>query len=288
MKKILLFFCFYLQFCAFAQRVAYTINSKTVIYSDENLDIPIGFIKAGRKIQVSDNDFKANTITALFVSGKIAYVKLKDITFKSNGSDIGLAPEIKEHDIDQLFLTDEDRLKDNNHLTLHYAKQVLGSDWESVNKAYSANEVPTFANQYKLMLEHRSPAKKYGFGLGFSYISASSTELKLDIPIFYFEYQYRIIQFSLISIEGYAGLNFSGSAKLTDSIGQISRGAMIGTELGARARLFPFSRLSAFASVANSNNKLDSMDALVNEDFEDVVLTSIGGVKIEFGASFKF
>lgn len=288
MKKILLFFCIFLNLYAQASRVAYTINTKTIIYSDENLDIPIGFIKSGRKIVVGDNNFKANTITALLVSGKIAFVKLKDITFKVNNSEIGLAPEIKEHDINQLFLTDEDRLKDNNHLSLSVGKQGLGKSWENVNEAYSASEVPNYATQYKLFLEHRSPAKKYGFGLGFSYIGVSSTELKLDIPIFYIEYQHRLIQFSLISIEAFGGINFSGGAKLTDSIGQVSRGAMIGSEVGGRARLFPFSRISGFASVTFSNNKFDSMDPLLNEKFEEVVLDNLVGVKIEFGASVRF
>lgn len=288
MKKLLLFFYIFICFSAHATRVAYTINSKTIVYSDENLEIPIGFIKAGRKIVVSDKDFKANTVTALFVSGRISYVKLKDITFKVNNSDIGLAPEIKEHDVDVLFLTDEDRLRDNNHITLLIAKQALGSDWETFNENYGASEIPTFANQFKLLVEHRSPAKKYGFGLGFSFLSASSTDLKIDIPILYLEYQYRLFQFKLISIEGYGGINFSGGAKLEDSEGQISRGVLLGYELGARARLFPFSKISVLGGIAVSSNKLDSMEPILNDDFEELVLTSIGGAKIEFGVSWKF
>jgi len=267
--------------------MAYTTNIKTIIYADENLDIPIGYIRAGRKITVGDNNLKTSTITPILVAGRIAYVQLKDITFESNGNPVSDAPSIKDHDVDMLFITDEDKLKENNFLTLSLGLVSSGSQWEEFNSSLEAQSETTGLTLYKLSLDHRSIQKNYGFSIWLGYMSTSTDIAKFEAPFIGAEYQYRLLQFKLISLEAFAGAQFSGGAKITMADGQISKSVMYGTEFGARARLFPFSTFGFHGSASIFSNKIGDMDPIQDDNLEEYDFSSIGGAKIEFGMSYK-
>ncbi|EQC46345.1 hypothetical protein [Bacteriovorax sp. Seq25_V] len=287
MKIILTLILVFCHFQILATRMAYTTNIKTIVYADENLDIPIGYIRAGRKITVGDNNLKTNTITPILVAGRIAYVQIKDITFESNGSEISAAPEIKDHDVDMLFLTDEDKLKENNFLTLSLGVSGTGTQWEEFNSSLESESEKKNLSTFRLSLEHRTSLKSYGFSIWLGYMNTSTDIAKFEAPLIGGEYQYRLIQTKLISIEGFAGLQFSGGAKITMIDGQISKSVMYGTDLGVRARLFPFSTFGFNASASLFSNKITNMDAIQDDDLNEYTFSSMGGAKIEFGISYK-
>lgn len=290
MRVIYLLLLFFItQQACFATRYAYTVSPKTIVYSDENLEIPIGFIKSGRKIMVSDKDLKANTITATFVSGRIAYIKLKDITFKINDRSLGGSPEIKDHDINILFQTDEDKLKENNHLSITAGKQQIGAFWDDLNEFFGASEYSNYANTVKLQLEHRSPSKNYGLAFSFAYTTIDSEVASFQFPTVGAEYQFRLIQFNIASIEAFGGFVFSGGAKLKTYDGQISRGVIYGYEVGGRARIFPFSKFSLLGSISMNSLSTRDLDPLYDDNLNEFTPSgNTGGVKVELGVSMKF
>ncbi len=64
---------------AFAERLAVVKSDFAVVYSDITLDTPVGKISKNRVIHVSEKAKKNGMLLATVISGKIAYVQIKDL-----------------------------------------------------------------------------------------------------------------------------------------------------------------------------------------------------------------
>jgi len=286
MKKILvLFFIIFTSLNTWAFRFAYTLNSKTIVYADKALNIPIGYVKAGRKLKVADKSFKRNTIVGLIVAGRVAYVKTKDLQFEVDGQSITDSPKIKEHNVDILFATDEDKLTENNFFVFEYSIIDAGAEWDEVNTALGSSETSDIAS-YQFKIEHRSPKTNYGFSFGLSWLTSATENIEMKSLTGDAEYQRRFFQTEFLSLEAYGGLSLSGDVQFKTRFNEVSKGILLGYSVGGRLRLFPFSKYGLYAGAGLKKYSPKSTDPLQTNDDERTI-QSLGGVQLAIGFHYQ-
>ena len=268
-----------------AFRFAYTVNAKTIVYADKALNIPIGYIKIGRKLKVADKSFKRNTIVGLIVAGRVAYVQTKDLQFESDGNVFADNPKIKEHNVDVLFTTDEDKLTENNYFVFEYSLIDGGVELDQLNQDLGLEEVVDLSS-YQFKIEHRSPKKKYGFSFGLSWITAKSEAVEVKTLSGDAEYQRRLFQTEFLSLEAYAGLSLSGDIQFKTRFDEVSKGIFLGYSAGGRVRIFPFSQYGFYASAGIKKLSPKSTDPLTTPSGETTI-GSLGGVQLAAGFHYK-
>lgn len=282
MNKFLIILLLIYSSFSYASRVAYTNNINTIVYADDALEIPIGYIKANRKVLISDKNFKANTITGILVAGRTAFVKLSDLKLDNEGLAIDVPGSIKDHNVDATFLTDEDRLKEDNYLNFSYGVSGAGADWESFTKAMGSSQNSSL-NEYKISVEHRPQGKKYGIGINLSLLTSATDKVKLQAPVFSVEYQRRLFQSGFLSLEGFGNIGVSGDLKITTADNQQSAAVFYGYNLGARLRLFPFSRYNFHGSISTYSYSVNSMKPIEDPNSDQIFLEGLSGARLEFG-----
>lgn len=66
---------------------ALVVSERAVIYADEQMSAPVGFIRKGKKIKVGDISRNRAQVYPIIVSGKIAYIRVIDVTTQTESVD---------------------------------------------------------------------------------------------------------------------------------------------------------------------------------------------------------
>lgn len=83
----LLFFVIFLCPKSWASQEAMILADRAVIYSDMEMTSPIGYISRGKKIMVGDIPRNKAQVYPVVVSGKVAYVRVIDVTTEKESMD---------------------------------------------------------------------------------------------------------------------------------------------------------------------------------------------------------
>jgi hypothetical protein len=80
---------FVVLFCPvlWAKQEAMVITEKAVIYSDAQMTSPVGYIRRGKKITVGNIPRNKAQVFPIIVSGKIAYIRTRDVTTEKESMD---------------------------------------------------------------------------------------------------------------------------------------------------------------------------------------------------------
>ncbi|WP_034728425.1 hypothetical protein [Bacteriovorax sp. BSW11_IV] len=275
-------------FClnSLAARVATVTTSKAVVFADKELTSPLGYIRFGKKVRVSDNPIGVKDIYAVIVSGRVAYIQTKDLSLSDEVvSEVSGHQKINEHNVDELFKDDIDKLSENNFLTLTYGQMALGPQWEELTTAY--NDTLASATVMSLALEHRPPNKPMAFAIGLNYLSAEQEKLAvktvgLDVYLFY-----SLLFNSTFSIDLVGQLSGSGDIQFTDPNAEdFNRGLYLGGGVGGQIRLFPASQWGFVGGLKMMKFKVFDTEPF-NTGSEEMVLNSLDGVHMYLGVSYK-
>lgn len=72
---------------SWAAREAVVITNKAIIYSTIEMQAPLGFIPRGKKVLVGEVARNWEQVYPIIVSGKVAYIRAKDLSFESMSDD---------------------------------------------------------------------------------------------------------------------------------------------------------------------------------------------------------
>lgn len=67
---------------SWAAQEAIVISEKAIIYSNQLMQGPLGYISRGKKVTIGEVGRNKNQVYPIVVSGKIAYIRAKDISFE--------------------------------------------------------------------------------------------------------------------------------------------------------------------------------------------------------------
>ncbi|WP_127717641.1 hypothetical protein [Halobacteriovorax sp. HLS] len=287
-KLITILLSFLITFSISAARVATITSPKAVVFSDQNLSTPIGYISYGKKVKVGDVEKKDGTILPVIISGRVAYIQTKDILIKRTADDPGITtPKITEHDVEMTFKTDQDKLSENNFVSIGAGALNGGAGWQDYSESF--NDQSSSLLNVSIHMEHRAPQNRLSWGFGISYYTVTQEFLALKTLTLDASLYYALVHFRYITIEGFGGLNFSGDIKISQGQGeQISKGVLYGYNFGALARIMPYSKIGFYAGASIKSLYINDMEPLLNDANQEVNISSLSGMNLFAGLSYKF
>ncbi|MGK0367775.1 MAG: hypothetical protein ACI9QD_000914 [Thermoproteota archaeon] len=157
------------QFNVFAYQDAIIKAKKAIIYSDILTTSPLGFVKEGRKVKVSDLARNKGRVFQIVVSGRIAYIKSNEVQLL-DGSEVVLPQGHKS--IIGLEIDKHAILVD---FSSHY------SSIESGIYTPGAEQSSMVFFSFKILREKRQKRRHYS-RFGFEYLTFSQDDEILTIP----------------------------------------------------------------------------------------------------------
>ncbi len=76
-----------------ALKKAMVKSERALIYADEELTAPLGFVKRGKEVTISENTTRSGKLYRIIVSGRIAFIQNKDLYILNI---LGNNPDIKK------------------------------------------------------------------------------------------------------------------------------------------------------------------------------------------------
>jgi hypothetical protein len=274
--------------CANAAQIGLVIAPKAIVYADQQLTTPIGYIKNGKKVKVGEVKRQKGTVLPIIISGRVAFIKTMDIALQEIKGIEHKGHRVSEHDIEENFKRDSDKLNENNFLFVSLSNQSLGSNWQEVNET-AGSEVPT-AMATSIIFQHRPLFKRLSWGFGGTYYTAASSNVELKTVTLDGKFYYDFLRYKYFSIQGYFGILATGDiqveTKFADGSDSLSRGTGYGYNFGAQARIFPHQQwgVSIGAGISTINTSLN--DVAIPEDSTQGDLSSVGGVSLFAGISY--
>lgn len=271
-----------------AAQIAVVTSPKAVIFSDQRLTTPIGYVSYGKKISVGDIEKKDGTILPIVISGRVAYIQIKDINIRKVGAASGAdARKIKEHDVEMTFQTDQDKLSENNFVSFRLGSYSGGESWQQYSEEF--DDTGSNLTNFSILMEHRSPVHRLSWGFGLSYYTVTQEQLQAKTLTLDATLYYALVHFRYATIEGFGGASFSGDFKVSQGSGeQLSKGVLYGYNFGAIARLLPYSKLGFYGGFSIQNLYIKDMEPITNSDGDEVSISSLSGTNIFAGLSYKF
>jgi hypothetical protein len=229
---ILLFF----SAISYAAQTAYVKSARAIIYADEELAQPLGYVRRGKKLRVGDKKRKLGTVLPVIVSGRIAYIEVKNLALPESKAleDKGHISHIVEEEKpwQEIWLSD-------SHLVVDLALVDPGSEWDLLTS--SIGNSSGLMVTVPIMWELRPLDWNWQFDIGMSVSTLNSGQ---DISMLTlggeFWAQYSLLRTKKFSLDLRGGYLLSlGGVKVRYSwTGETNNGSYWGYVLGTQARFF--------------------------------------------------
>ena len=280
---------FLLNYSYGSQKVVVT-STKALIYADKELALPIGYVSFGKQIVVGEVARKGGSILPIIVSGKVAYIKVTDISSLKGKKESSLT---RYYDADEDIIDYEmakriqKDLSKNNYINTAYGFFDPGSQWHTLATS-TGSLAEEKINTIDLAIEHRDPTKKLSWGYGISLYTLTQESIKTltlssEIPFYYRIYNYKQFAFDL-----HLGLSISTGfmVKMSDYKGSY-KGFQYGRNIGLRTRIPLTKNWGTFATFGHRSLSITSMDPIKRDEQSDYLINNISGIHFTFGANYK-
>jgi hypothetical protein len=280
----------------FATRYALVMTKRAIVYADRDLDSPIGYIPAGKKIMIGETERKRGTIISTVVTGRIAWIRLVDISierenYSSKKIDTQARFTISEDEFRDSNELAEDTLLKNNYLFLSYGVLNLDQDFVQFSNQLGV-EPKLLSSNFNIEVVHRTPYRRSFWSLGLSYYTQTHDEYQWNTMMGNFTYYWSLIKSRLFSIDLYLGGMISGDFQLktndlTTGKSSNEAGNAYGYKFGGQVKLFPFSSMGLVAGVSNKSIKINQLGPIKSSVRPDTELTSLSGINVYLGVTWS-
>jgi hypothetical protein len=275
----------------FALQKALVVNENTVVYADETLESPIGFIKRGKIITVGERMRRNSSVATIVVSGKVAFVKVLDLnldpaTFENpeNGTIRMTSREMLNEE-----LTPIEDFRKRNSLFFDFHQFNMGNQWDDYSQLAGDEEASSLSIA-RVMFHHRFFKPQYAVAMGVGYYFVGQENIAMEAMTFEGQAYFSPLYTGLISIDFFVGVGLSALASL-EAKGSNDRnnGSLISYQAGGQVTLIPISSISVHAGLAFRRIAVEGMDEIrfANTNLSGK-LNVLTGADIFAGVSFLF
>ena len=269
------------------------ISPKAVVYADENMLSPLGYIANGKAITVGNPRRMNRDLVPLVIYGRLAFIEVKDIRYEDANisDDYNIkrgAP--REHDVDVTIQQPEERLSENNsaYLTLH--QYAAGSEVKNAFYAIEQDDKDTMGG-FLLQLIHRPPNKRFFWGAGLDYSSVSTSNMSFGYWMVSPTLGYALVKSTFFTIDIYGSLDLAINSQIeikTNSEKEPS-GYVWGPQVNARLVLFPEAKYHAVGGIGIRKYSVSGYQTLKDANDMDVVgIKSVSGITMFIGLGMEF
>lgn len=285
-----------LLFSSFARAAEHAIVSsdKGIVYAEDTLITPIGYLRRGKKIIVGSNPLKQGLIYSVVLTGRIAYIQAKDIHISKEGDE---NKKVTEHNVAIIEGVEEELYSINNHSTLIMASMNMGDEWTNIMQTMGDESSESSLPYWRLLFEHRDPRFKANWSLGMDFMGKEQGPVKLSAWGFEGNANYSPLRTNFFTTDFFFGILGFPTLKITNSLAldQEQMGKMWGYQYGVQARLFPYSQWGAVAGLMYTSLAVSINPIITQQESTDPAdpvysqeLTKIAGWCLFLGASYKF
>lgn len=292
---------FVISFSLFAEessktRIAKIIVPRAVVYADEYLNTPLGYIANGKYIHVGNPRKVNQEIVPLIVSGRIAYIELRDIDYQDDeviesNQKNGI---VREHNVDIILKKPEEKLNENNSIYFQLGRFDGGSELKQA--VYNLESLEgSWLTSFGTFFLHRNPLSKIFWGAGFEYSYLKADQMRFDVFMFSPTFGYTFIRNFVFSVEAFANLDLatSTSFKIDNNYTEDPKGFMWGPQIGIRVIATPNTKYKIFGSLSYRKYSALDLSPLKRTDPDDISseitydgVSKVGGLSLNFGIGF--
>ncbi len=268
------------------------ISSKAVIYKDENMLIPLGYIGMGKAIVVGNPRRMNRDLVPLIVKGKLAFIEIKDINYEDTVEEEYNARRgpPKEHNFDLILKRPDERYSDNNALFFNLHAYSAGYD---VKKAflYVVDEQKSTFTGFQLQFVHRYRNEKYFWGVAVDYSGIASSGMNLSYLMLSPTIGYTPYKNSNYFIDIYGSLDLSLNTQflIKDNSVEDPTPFIWGPQLNARIVFYPNNKYHVLAGVGIRKYSVENLTLIRDLEEQDLEgISSITGLSVFIGIGMEF
>lgn len=265
---------------------------KAIVYADENMNSPLGFISNGKLLTVGNPRKLNRDLVPLVVYGRIGFIQIKDIRYEDAG-DENLSAKMgapREHDIDVIIKKPDEKLSENNSFYVSLHSFSTGDELKNLFMAVDGVEKNSM-NGVAVQFIHRQEFSRYFWGAGFDYSFVSSDNLSFGFFAINPTLGYSLMRNSLFFLDVYASMDFTVSTftDIKNNTENEPSGFVWGPQVNARIVLFPEKKYHAFGGIGVRKYKVMEMESFTDaNDRELSGLQNISGLQLFLGVGAEF
>lgn len=273
-------------------RTAVIIAPKAVVYADENMLTPLGYIANGKTILVGNPRKINRNLVPLVVYGRLAYLEVKDIRYENKADEEYNAKRgaPREHDFDITIIKTDERLSENNSAYFSLHRYDAGADVKETFLTLDDSDRGTFTG-FALQLIHRQTNSRFFWGAGIDYSLVSNLNMKFEYLLLSPTFGYTIISNPLFSLEAYASFDLAVNLNFVVDTNTVEEpnGYLWGAQGNARLVFFPTSKYQPFGGLGYRKYTVSDLSPLEDNNGDKFNgIRDITSINLFVGIGIKF
>ena len=268
------------------------IAAKAVVYADENMLSPLGYIANGKAVVVGNPRRMNRDLVPIVIYGRLAFIEVKDIRYENSADEEYSvkrgAP--REHDVDVTIQKPEEALSENNSAYLNFHTYASN---DSIKNAFMTLEEETNSpfTGFQLQLIHRKELSRIFWGAAIDYSSISTSNMVFGYWILSPTFGYTPMRNKLFLIDAYGSFDIAINTEYNHSANGVKEptGFIYGLQGNARMVFFPDAKYHIHGGVGFRKYKvagLETLKDLNGKPFEGI--SEITALQIFAGVSMEF
>ncbi len=265
---------------------------KAIVYADENMNSPLGFISNGKLITVGNPRRMNRELVPLVVYGRVAFIQIKDIRYEDDEGEqlTSKSGAPREHDIDIIITPPDEKLSENNSAYLTLQNFFPGSDLKDFFMAVDGEEKSSLLGVHMQFI-HRREFSRVFWGAGFDYSMASSDHASFGYFMINPTVGFTFMRNPLFLVDIYGSIDFSVSTLTNvegNSVNEPS-GFVWGPQINSRIVFFPDRRYHLVGGLSYKKYKtreLSNLTDLNDNPIEGIVY--LNGLSFSLGLGMEF
>lgn len=272
--------------------VARVISPKAIVYADENMLTPLGYISNGKAIIVGNPRRINRDLVPLVVYGRLAFIETKDIRFDDSTEEEYTSKRgaPREHDVDVTIQKPEERLSENNSMYFSLHRYNSGDELKQMFATLDNAEKDVMSG-FNLQFIHRQSTSRFFWGAALDYSAMSSANMKFDYWMLAPTFGYTVLKNPLFLVDVYGSLDLGLNLEynIENNFEEEPAGWIWGVQGNARVVFFPNSRYHAFGGIGIRKYSVVDLQTVRDINGDDVPgVKSITGISLFLGAAMEF
>jgi hypothetical protein len=273
---------------------ARVITPKAIVYADENMNSPLGYIGNGKTITVGNPRRLNRELVPVVVYGRVAFVEIKNLQYENSDQDSKNSTRgaPREHNFDIMLEKQEEKLSENNSFYVGIHSFGAGNDTKRVFEVVDEGESEDTFTGFHAQVIHRQNPGRFFWGASFDSSSISSDNMKLETFMLGPVMGFTLLRNSAFLLDVYGSLDIAVGTKLDikNNFENEPSGVVWGLQGNARIVLFPEARYHVAANIGLRKYTVNKLIPLFDKNDDEIEgIKSIAGVNIglSFGMEFR-
>jgi len=274
-----------------ATHLARVIVPRAIVYSDENMNSPLGYISNDRLVTVGNPRKKNPDLVPLVVYCRLAFIEAKNLSYENESMELQASKRgaPKEHNIDLVLVKPEDKLSENNSVYIDLHQFGAGDALKNIFEAIDGEDKSSLQG-IGLTLLHRKQNSRLLWGAGFEYSSASTSNVDFKTYLMRGILGYTPFRSQLFLVDIDGAIDIIPSAQLTikNNYENEPNGFAYGPSVHAQMVFFPDSTYHLFGTMGLRSYKVDRLDSFLDANGNVITgITKMTGVNIGIGLAIE-